>query len=107
MLSDIVTAALVPLSEITIVGCIADSGDLAREIRSMKANAVIAQSSNPTNLDPFLALLRSFPELKIVVIDIAGATAFVHQMRLSSHRLTELSTEALYAALVSTNGKLH
>jgi hypothetical protein len=107
MLSDIVTAALAPLPEITIVGRVADSGDLAREIRSMRADAVIAQSSEPTNLDPFLALLRSFPELKIVAIDIAGATAFVHQMRLSSLRLTELSTEVLYAALVATNGKLH
>lgn len=107
MLSDIVTAALGPLPEITMIGRITGSGNLARKIRLMKADAVIAQSSEPANSGPFLPLLRSFPALKLVAIDSAGATGFVHQLRPSSLRLTELSAGVLYTALIGTNQKPH
>ena len=107
MLSDIVTAALATLPEITMVGRITGAGDLAGEIRLMKADAVIAQSSEPANSGPFLPLLRSFPELKLVAIDSAGVAGFLHQLRPSLLHLTELSAEVLYTALIATNEKLH
>jgi hypothetical protein len=107
MLSDIVTAALASLPEITVVGRITGSVDLSLELRLMNADAVIAQTSQPANADRFLPLLRSFPELKIVAIDSGGAMGFVHQLRPSSLRLTELSAEVLYTALIGTTERLH
>jgi hypothetical protein len=107
MLSDIVTAALVPLPGITVVGRVADGEDLAIEIRLVNADAVIAQVSEPNKPDPFLPLLRNFPEMKVVAIDSAGKEGFVHQLRPWSFRLAELSAEMLEAALMGTTEKLH
>jgi hypothetical protein len=99
MLSDIVTAALAPLPDITVAGRVADGKDLAAEVKSMNAEAVIAQVSEPNKPDPFLPLLRSFPQLKVVAIDSAGREGFVHQLRPWSFPLAELSAEILVAAL--------
>jgi hypothetical protein len=99
MLSDIVTAALAPLPDMIVAGRVADSRDLAAEIKLMSAEAVIAQVSEPNKAESFLPLLHSFPELKVVAIDSAGKEGFIHQLRPRSSRLAELSAEILVAAL--------
>jgi hypothetical protein len=98
MLSNIVTAALASAPDIVIAGHVADTEDLASQIRSTGADAVIVQTSRPNTAANFLPLLRTFSTLKVVAIDATGR-GFLHQLRPYSFRLTEVSAGVLLSAL--------
>jgi hypothetical protein len=98
MLSNIATAALASAPDIVIAGHVADTEDLASQIRSTGADAVIVQTSRPNIAANFLPLLHTFSTLKVVAID-ANGRGFLHQLRPYSFRLTEVSAGVLLSAL--------
>jgi hypothetical protein len=99
MLSDIMRAALAEAPWIAIAGNITRDADIAREVRLANADAVISEIREPGVSANFTALLQSFPALKVVAIDSASKTGYVHQLRLCSTHLAELSAETLQSAL--------
>jgi hypothetical protein len=99
MLSSIITAALAESPDLVVVGHVLEQQDLTAQIALRSADAVIAQSSAPAAIERYVPLLRRFPELKIVAIDGASNTGFVHQLRPYSTRLPELSADVLQAEL--------
>jgi hypothetical protein len=104
MLSDIVTAALAHAPEIVLTGNASRDEDIALEIRLANADAVIIEVSEPGAAENFPPFVYNFPALKVVAIDSAGNTGYVHQLRPHSFRLAELSAETLQSAL-RTNSK--
>jgi hypothetical protein len=99
MLSSIVTAALAQAPDLIVAGDIGDDEDLTAQISLTSADALIIQSTQPGAAEHFVPLLRSFPALKIVAIDSASSTGFVHLLRPYSIRLPELSADALQSVL--------
>jgi hypothetical protein len=108
MLSDIITAALAQTPEFVVTGNVSRDQGIAREIRLANADAVIMEVSEPGAPENFAPLLLSFPALKVVAIDSAGDTGYVHQLRPYSIRLAELSAEILQTALrANSTRELH
>jgi hypothetical protein len=99
MLSSIITAALAQAPDLVVAGQVGEDEDLTVQIRLTGADAVIAQSSRPGAVDTFVPLLRRFPALKVVAIDSASGSGFVHQLRPYSIRLPELSADLLQSVL--------
>jgi DNA-binding NarL/FixJ family response regulator len=99
MLTGIVTAALEQSPDITIAGVASASNDLAVQVRSLQADAVVIQVAEPGESGLFRPLLLSFPTLKVIAISSDGKGGFLHEMRPRSMRLVELSAATLLAAL--------
>jgi DNA-binding NarL/FixJ family response regulator len=99
MLTGIVTAALEQSPDITIAGVASESNDLAAQVSSAHADAVVIQVSEPGDSALFRPLLLSFPALKVIAISSDGRGGFLHEMRPWSMRLVELSAATLVAAL--------
>jgi hypothetical protein len=81
------------------VGRIADDGDLESEIRLTSADAVIVHTNHPSAAAAFIPLLHTFPALKVVAIDTTGRGGFLHQLRLYSIGLADVSADVLLSAL--------
>jgi DNA-binding NarL/FixJ family response regulator len=99
MLANIVAAALAPAPDIAIVGSVGENHDVAAEVRAAHVDAVVAQTMQPQNGEAFRSLLLGFPALKVIAIADDGSSGFVHELRLVSSRLVELSSSTLQAAL--------
>jgi hypothetical protein len=99
MLSSIITAALAQAPDLVVAGQVWDDEDLTGQISLTNADAVITQSSAPGAIERFVPLLRRFPGLKVVAIESASNSGFVHQLRPYSTRLPELSADVLQAVL--------
>jgi DNA-binding NarL/FixJ family response regulator len=99
MLSSIVTAALAQAPDLSVVGHVREDEDLAAQISLTHADAVIARSSRPGAIENFVPLLNRFPALKLVAVDNASNSGFVHQLRPYSIRLPELSADLLQSVL--------
>jgi len=99
MLTGIVTAALEQSLDITIAGVASESNDLAAQVGSAQADAVVIQVSEPSESGRFRPLLLSFPALKVIAITSDGTGGFLHEMRPWSMQLVELSAATLLAAL--------
>jgi hypothetical protein len=99
MLSSIIRAALAQVPDLEIVGQVGEHEDLTAQIAFTNADAVITQSSPPGAIERFAPLLRRVPGLKVVAIDGASNSGFVHQLRPYSTRLPELSAEVLQSVL--------
>jgi chemotaxis response regulator CheB len=99
MLTGIVTAALEQSPDITIAGVASESNDLAVQVSSARADAVVIQVTEPRESGRFRPLLLSFPALKVIAISSDGKGGFLHEMRPWSMRLVELSAATLLAAL--------
>jgi DNA-binding NarL/FixJ family response regulator len=104
MLSGIVTAVLEQSPEITIVGITNESNDLAAQVGSAQADAVVIQVAEPGESGRFRPLLLSFPALKVIAITGDGKGGFLHEMRPWSMQLVELSAATLLAALQAGPG---
>jgi hypothetical protein len=99
MLTGIVTAALEQSPDITIAGVASESNDLAVQVSSARADAVVIQVAKPSESGRFHPLLLSFPALKVIAISSDGKGGFLHEMRPWSMRLVELSAATLLTAL--------
>jgi hypothetical protein len=107
MLADIVTAALAPAPDIVIARAANERRGIAAEVRATRPDAVITQTARPGNGEAFHGLLLSFPALKVIAIASDGSSGFVHQLRLMSSPVRELSAGTLQAALRSGAQPLH
>jgi hypothetical protein len=107
MLANIVTAALAPVSDIVIARAASERGGIAAEIRAARPDAVIAQTERPANGEAFHALLLRFPALKVIAIASDGSSGFVHQFRLVSSPVEDLSAGTLQAALRGGAPQVH
>jgi hypothetical protein len=99
MLSSIIIGALAQAPNILVFGQVGEDADLASEVRGTSADRVIVQTSRPGAGKSFAALLRTFPALRVVAIDGTGRNGFVHELRLHSTPLAELSADVLQSAL--------
>jgi DNA-binding NarL/FixJ family response regulator len=99
MLANIAAAALALAPDIVVVGAAREDDDVAGEIRATHADAVVTQVGQPQNSEAFHPLLLGFPALKVIAIADDGSSGFVHELRLASTRLAELSSATLQAAL--------
>lgn len=100
MLANIVAAALALAPDVVVVGAAREDDDVAAEIRKTRADAVVTQALQPQNGEPFRPLLLGFPALKVIAMAADGSSGFVHELRLVSTCLAELSSGTLQAALV-------
>jgi hypothetical protein len=73
MLSDILMGVLAQVPDCVVAGNVGEGEDLAAEIRTNRANALILQSDQPGTTESFAMLLRRFPALKVVAIDTQPA----------------------------------
>jgi hypothetical protein len=99
MLSNIVAAALAPAPDLMVVGSAAEKDDLAAQVRATRADAVVTWAIQPHDGEPFRPLLLGLPTLKVIAIAGDGSSGFVHEMRLVSSRLAEVSSSMLQAAV--------
>jgi DNA-binding NarL/FixJ family response regulator len=99
MLTGVVTAALEQLPDITIAGAASENNDLAAQVGSAQADALVIQVAEPGESGRFRPLLLSFPALKVIAIASDGKGGFLHEMRPWSKQLVELSAATLLAAL--------
>jgi hypothetical protein len=98
MLFQIVSSVLAQSPECILVGRPETGEEVTAHVRSTRADVVMMQSKYPETVWP---LLYKFPALKIVTIASNGRDGFVHELRPVVHRLLDLSTETLHAALRS------
>jgi hypothetical protein len=99
MLNGVITAVLEQSPEMIIAGVAREPDDLADAIRSVEADAVVVQVTEPGSSSRYRNLLLGFPALKVIAIASDGRGGFVHELRPWSAQLTELSAATLLAAL--------
>jgi len=99
LLCNIVIAALAETPEISVAAIVGECDDINAEIRRARADAVILQSTEPGRAERFVTLLRRAPALRVVAIDGSANRCFVHQLRLCTTHVAELSAAALHSAL--------
>jgi hypothetical protein len=99
LLATIVTGALAPFPDMIVVGRVDGEAELAAQIRSAQADVVMMTASEPDRAADFEALLREFPMLKVVAIRAGGDRGCLHELRVYSLPLAELSAEGLNTAL--------
>ena len=99
MLADVVAAALAFAPDIVVVGSAGEDDEVGAIVRTTRADAVVTQVLEPQNGEVFRPLLLGFPALRLIAIAGDGSSGFVHELRLVSTRLVELSSSTLQAAL--------
>ena len=100
MLVSIITSAL-SNTPITIIPERSDRPeDLASQIRSTQADAVIMQDDRAGHEESVVHLLRSFPSLKVVTISRDGHSGTFQELRLFTLAIEELSTDTLRNVLL-------
>jgi chemotaxis response regulator CheB len=99
MLAAIVTAVLTQLPDTIVAGAIGEGEDIVTRIRRTRSDVVVIEASEPGNPNEFAPLLRKFPGLKVVAIASGTNNGFLHELRLHSLLLPELSAEVLQTAL--------
>lgn len=99
MLSNIVSAVIEQLPDSTVAGRVEDRALLLVEVGLVNADVVMLQDPHPEAAQSFLTLLRSFPTVRVVAITDDGSSGYLHEMRLTSAHLPELSACVLQAAL--------
>jgi hypothetical protein len=107
MLSSIITAALAEAPDIVVAGQIGEGEDLAAEVRATGAEAVIIETSRRPAAGSFAPLLGLSPilkVLKVVAIDSADGSGFVHELHLCKIPIAEFSCDALLSVLRAPSG---
>jgi hypothetical protein len=99
MLSSIITAACTQTPDLIVTGQVNADQDLALQIQLTAADALIVQASRPDDASVFLPLLYRHPVLKIIAIDGAARSGFVHELGPRSLHLPELSAELIQSVL--------
>ncbi len=99
MLVNILTAVLAQMPDVVVAGSLADGEDMAASIRATRSDIVMIQARRPADAGEFEPLLRQFPALKVVAIARGSRNGFVHELRLNSLPLPELSAEVLQTVL--------
>jgi hypothetical protein len=98
LLVTIISGALAPFPDLIVAGRVDRQEELGAQIRSTQADGVIMAAADPDQSADFEALLRNFPMLKVVAIRIDGSKGCLHELRVYSLPLAELSAEVLNAA---------
>jgi hypothetical protein len=99
LLANIVAATLALAPDIVLVGADGEDEDVLATVGATRADAVVTQAKEPQDGEAFRRLLLGFPALKVVAIGGDGSRGFLHELRLVSTRLEELSSSSLLAAL--------
>lgn len=99
MLASIINAALGDALEIEVAGSVGPGEDLIARIQLSHADVLMMQSPDPTNADHLLPLLRHCPALRVLALNGECGNGFVHELRLHSTRLADLSAAGLVAAV--------
>jgi hypothetical protein len=99
LLANIVAATLALAPDIVLVGVNGEEEDVATTVSATRADALVTQANEPQDGEAFRPLLLGFPALKVIAIGGDGSRGFLHELRLVSTRLEELSSSSLLAAL--------
>jgi hypothetical protein len=99
LLANIVAATLALAPDIVLVGVDGEDEDVVTTIGATRADALVTQANEPQDGEAFRPLLLGFPALKVIVIGGDGSRGFLHELRLVSTCLEELSSNSLLAAL--------
>lgn len=99
MVANIVTSALATAPDVTVANYVKDIGELDAELRATAADAVIVHDNRAGDRTEIERLLRRFPALRVVTIDASGRSGLLHQLRLCSVSLDDLSGDLLQRAL--------
>jgi len=99
LLIDILSGALIHAPELIVAGRVEREEDLSAQIRLTKADAVIMAAADPDRSADFEPLLRNFPMLKVVAIRVGGNNGCLHELRVHSLPLPELSAAVLSTVL--------
>jgi DNA-binding NarL/FixJ family response regulator len=98
MFASILCAALGETPGLTVAGQCTAADDLLSRIREVGADVLIVQSSDPGDVTRLLPLLRDCPTLRVLALTANCGGGFVHELRVHSTRLTDLSAAGLGAA---------
>ncbi len=104
LLATIVTGALAPFPDMVVAGRVDGEFDLSAQIRSEQADVVMMPATEPDRAADFEPLLREFPMLKVVAIRVGGDRGCLHELRVYSLPLAELSADALNTVLRAAPG---
>ena|SRR5437660_6171411 len=99
MVGNIVTSALAAAPDVVVTGRVDLGGDLITEILSAGADAVILYDDSGGDGDQTMAVLQRFPALRVVTISADGRSGILHELRLWTVRLEDLSGDILGRAL--------
>lgn len=99
LLATIVTGALAAFPDMVVAGRVDGENELNVQIRSARADVVMMPALEPDRAADFEPLLREFAMLKVVAIGVGGERGCLHELRVYSLPLAELSADALNAAL--------
>jgi hypothetical protein len=95
MLSSIVISLLADEPYAAIAGQVPQGDDLASKIRQAECDVLIVRTDHPDASETFSDLLAAFPKLSVVAIDGCCASGFLHELRLCSVPLSEISATTL------------
>jgi hypothetical protein len=104
MLSSIVISLLADEPYASIAGHVSQDGDLASEIRQTDCDVLIVRTDRPEASEKFSDLVAAFPKLSVVAIDDGCASGFLHELRLCSVPLPEISATTLRDVLRVRSG---
>jgi hypothetical protein len=104
MLSSIVISLLADEPYVAIAGQVSQDSDLASEIRQADCDILIVRTDHPEASETFNDLLSAFPRLSVVAIDGGCASGFLHELRLYSVPLPEISATTLRDVLRARSG---
>jgi hypothetical protein len=99
LLANVVAATLALAPDVVLVGGDGEDEDVLTTVGATRADALVTQANEPQDGDAFRPLLLGFPALKVIAIGGDGSRGFLHELRLVSTRLEELSSSSLLAAL--------
>jgi hypothetical protein len=99
MAANIVTSALLAAPDVVVAGRVGPDGDLITEICSAAADAVILHEGHGGDGHQTMTVLQRFPALKVVTISANGRSGILHELRLVTIRLEDLSVDLLQRAL--------
>jgi hypothetical protein len=107
LLAGIIRSALADSPIILLDERLDGPDDLSVKVKSTGADAVIMRDGPLTRVETSVALLKSFPSLKVVVISKNGRSGTLRELRLHTVRIKELSTGILKRVLLEDTGSLH
>ena len=99
MLLDVVDHIIASTPDMVVAGRIAGDGDLLAEARRAHANVVLVEHRADGKSEPYDALLRRRPRLKVLALAPDGRTGCLYEMRPKCIPLGAMSTAALRDAI--------
>ncbi|HTW25850.1 MAG TPA: hypothetical protein VME92_01880 [Acetobacteraceae bacterium] len=99
LLVGIVTAVFAQMPDAVVAGSVGEGEDLASRVRRTGSDVVVMQVQHPGNAAEFEALLRQFPALRVIAIAARGNDGFLHELRLHTEKLPDLSLVSLRDAI--------